>query len=214
MDETTAASFTIRFAASDADHDGVSLSLYYDTDTNPNNGKTLIASNVSATGGQDAWSTTAVTPGVYYIYAEASDGRNVVGSYSTGPVKVSTYTPPSDPVMNLDSPANPATVGPVFQVSGWAFDRAASSGTGVDYVHVYAYPNPGSGQAPIFLGAAAYGQARGDVGRRWIVALHRHRLFTPGQWSRARSVLPRRLRHSVVSATTSCELPASPSSGR
>ena len=66
--------------------------------------------------------------------------------------------------MSLDSPANGATVGQAFQVSGWAFDRAATTGTGVDFVHVYAYPNPGSGQAPVFLGAAPYGQSRGDVG--------------------------------------------------
>jgi hypothetical protein len=79
MDETAADSFKIRFAASDTDNDPVSLSLYYATDTNPSSGKKLIASNVSAASGQYAWSTAAVPPGVYYVYAEASDGMNVVG---------------------------------------------------------------------------------------------------------------------------------------
>src|SRR5206468_7224026 len=55
-----------------------------------------------------------------------------------------------------------------FLVSGWSIDRTiegtALSGTGVDAVHVYAYPNPGSGQPPIFLGVASLGVARPDVG--------------------------------------------------
>jgi hypothetical protein len=38
------------------------------------------------------------------------------------------------------------------------------SGTGVDTLHVYAFPNPGSGDAPIFLGVATLGVARPDVG--------------------------------------------------
>jgi hypothetical protein len=65
--------------------------------------------------------------------------------------------------MNLETPAHGGSVGQPFAVSGWAIDRGAPSGTGVDAVHVYAYPNPGSGQAPIFLGAH-YGSARSDVG--------------------------------------------------
>jgi hypothetical protein len=164
MDETAGGSFSIRYAAADADGDPVSLSLSYDTDTNAGNGVTSIASGISPASGQYTWNTGSVPPGVYYIYAVVSDGRNAVGAYSTGPVRVTTYTPPSDPLMSLDSPASGATVGQAFQVSGWALDRAATTGTGVDFVHVYAYPNPGSGQAPIFLGAAAYGQSRGDVG--------------------------------------------------
>jgi hypothetical protein len=43
-------------------------------------------------------------------------------------------------------------------------DAGASFGTGVDMVEVYAYPNPGSGQTPIFLGFATYGGSRPDVG--------------------------------------------------
>ena len=50
------------------------------------------------------------------------------------------------------------------QVGGWALDRnaPAGTGTGVDAVHVHAYPNGGSG-TPIFLGAAVYGNGRSDV---------------------------------------------------
>jgi hypothetical protein len=47
-------------------------------------------------------------------------------------------------------------------IAGWAIDTDADSGTGVDTVHVWAYP--GDGGDPLFLGAAAYGGRRPDVG--------------------------------------------------
>jgi hypothetical protein len=64
--------------------------------------------------------------------------------------------------MNLDVPSDGATVGPSFTVDGWALDLSAASGTtGVDAVHVWAFPTTGA--APIFVGAD-YGRARTDVG--------------------------------------------------
>ena len=51
-----------------------------------------------------------------------------------------------------------------FKVAGWALDLGSASGSGVNTVHVWAYPNPGSGQPAIFIGAATYGNARPDVG--------------------------------------------------
>jgi len=41
-------------------------------------------------------------------------------------------------------------------LSGYAFDPRAATGTGVDGVHVYLYPNWGSGQPAQFLGLAPY----------------------------------------------------------
>jgi hypothetical protein len=73
-------------------------------------------------------------------------------------------------------------------LTGWSADLGASAGSGIDAIHVYAYPNPGSGAAPMFLGAAAYGTARADVAAAYgaqflnsgyslpIVGL------TPGRW--------------------------------
>jgi hypothetical protein len=90
-----ASSFTIRFVGTDADADATTVSLYYDVDTNPSNGKTLIASNVPASAGQFVWNTGAVARGEYYIYAEASDGIQVIGRYSTVPVVLN--TPPLTP---------------------------------------------------------------------------------------------------------------------
>jgi subtilisin family serine protease len=62
----------------------------------------------------------------------------------------------------IDTPVNGQVVGGTFSVAGWALDPTAPSGTGVDLVHVWAYP--ASGAAPIFLGAADYGGSRPDVG--------------------------------------------------
>ena len=52
-----------------------------------------------------------------------------------------------------------------FIVAGWAADLDASIDSGVDTVHVWAYPVSGRSRdaKPIFLGAAAFGGARPDV---------------------------------------------------
>jgi hypothetical protein len=65
--------------------------------------------------------------------------------------------------MSTDIPANHATVGQPFTIAGWAIDLAAASGTGVNTVHIWAYP---PGQDPV-LSAPPRGQAlssRAEVG--------------------------------------------------
>jgi hypothetical protein len=161
IDHTTNNSFTIKWAGSDADGGIPSVNLYYDTDKNPSNGKTLIASGVAMNAGQFVWATGGVAPADYWIYAEASDGIQVYGTYSTGQVRVTSSAPITNPVMALDAPANGSNVGTAFTVAGWAIDTGAVSGTGVDAVHVWAYPSSGPG---LFVGVASYGGARSDVG--------------------------------------------------
>jgi hypothetical protein len=65
---------------------------------------------------------------------------------------------------SLDLPISRSTLWQKLVVAGWAIDLSAPSGPGVDAVHVWAYPNPGSGQNPVFVGVTAYGGARPDVG--------------------------------------------------
>jgi uncharacterized repeat protein (TIGR03803 family) len=75
---------------------------------------------------------------------------------------------PSARAMAIDTPLPGQQLVQPFVIEGWAIDQdAAFPATGVDTVHVWAYPNPGSGAAPIFVGGAAYGSARPDVGRQF-----------------------------------------------
>ena len=138
------------------------MALYYDNDKDPSNGKTLIASALSMTSGSYQWNTASVTPGIYYIYAEASDGVQTYGRYSAGAIRVNSPTPTSIPNMAVDAPANDATVVQPFLVGGWAIDQGAASGPGVDAVHVWAYP--ATGAPPVFVAAASYGGTRSDIG--------------------------------------------------
>lgn len=156
-------SFVIRWTGTDPDGDPAVVNLYYDTNTNPVDGKTLIGTTALATG-QRSWTTSGVPAGRYWIYAEVSDGLNATGRYSTGMVEVLSGAAASAPELTIDMPAPNSSVPQGSRVSGWAIDRSADSGTGIDTIHVYAYPNPGSGTAPIFVGSAAYGLPRGDVG--------------------------------------------------
>jgi hypothetical protein len=63
---------------------------------------------------------------------------------------------------NIDTPSANEMVTPPFEVAGWAIDLASGDGPGIDTVHIWAYPL--SGTSPIWLGVAAYGDPRPDVG--------------------------------------------------
>jgi hypothetical protein len=89
-------SFAITFLGADADGDAATVSLYYDGDTNPANGRTLITSGLPQAAGQYVWNTSAVPGGEYYIYAESSDGIQAMGRYSAVPVQL-TGAPPTVP---------------------------------------------------------------------------------------------------------------------
>jgi hypothetical protein len=162
-DETTSNRFTIRFTGTDPDNTGDTVALYYDTDRNAGAGLTLIASGISLGAGQYIWNTSQVPAGTYYIYAVATDGLNAVGQYSSGPVKVSSLVAPSNGFIALDTPSSGQTVTSAFEVGGWALDQAAPSGTGVDAVQFYVFPNAGAA-AGVYIGTGSYGQTRTDVG--------------------------------------------------
>ena len=44
-----------------------------------------------------------------------------------------------------------------MRIVGWAIDLAAATGSDVDAVHIWAYPNLGSDMPAILPGVAAYG---------------------------------------------------------
>jgi hypothetical protein len=155
-------SFVLRWSGADPDGDPATVTLYYDNNTNPLDGRTFIATLDLATG-QRTWNTSAVPPGRYWIYAETTDGLNATGRYSTGMVEVLSGAAAS-PALTIDAPLAASSVPQGSRVSGWAIDQSAAEGTGIDEIHVYAYPNPGSGLPPVFIGSAPYGASRPDVG--------------------------------------------------
>jgi YVTN family beta-propeller protein len=98
--------------------------------------------------------------GSYTIVAFARSSRT--GAFNPKSVSV-TLTANSTPAGFVDAPRDGDEVTQPFLLAGWAADLARSSGTGVDAVNVYAYPDGGG--APIFVGAAQYGTwLRADVG--------------------------------------------------
>ena len=68
-----------------------------------------------------------------------------------------------DPAVLITIDAPGATATSSFTLRGWSIDRRATSSGGIDTLHVYAYPNPGSGAQPIWLGAVTPNQSRPDV---------------------------------------------------
>lgn len=77
------------------------------------------------------------------------------------------------PQVVIDTPERQRDVGQPFVVAGWAIDRDERAGTGVDAVHVWAYPLRGG--PAVFLGAAVYGGERPDV-----AAIHGDRFLASG----------------------------------
>ena len=101
-----------------------------------------------------------LAPGFQHIVVYARS--TVTGTWAAGNRVVRVWEPP----MALDGPAAGSSVQQPVLVTGWAIDPSAVSGTGVDAVHVYAYPSDASGVptgAPVFLGSAPYGGSRPDV---------------------------------------------------
>lgn len=76
----------------------------------------------------------------------------------------STFTLNAGPMVAIGTPVWGSAAASSFLIGGWALDLRAAAGPGVDAIHVWAYPNPGSGVPPVFLGVADYGAYRPDVG--------------------------------------------------
>jgi len=119
----------------------------------------------------DAYGSRFAASGYHFSISGAMPGSYVLGVYahSTATNSFSLlaqqhFTVSATALVSIGTPSAESQIGrSPFTVTGWAIDRSAASGIGVDALHVYAYPNPGSGQAAIFLGVATQGIARSDV---------------------------------------------------
>ena len=75
--------------------------------------------------------------------------------------------------VEIDTPRSQQDVGQPFLLAGWAADLDAPAGSGIDTLHVWAYP--ATGGAPVFLGTPTLGGVRPDV-----AAIHGDQFRTTG----------------------------------
>jgi hypothetical protein len=110
-----------------------------------------IGSSLDSAAGIFYWQPAAGFLGRFNLEFTSSDGVVVPVRVIVGP----------SVRMAIDAPSNGTDVSLPFLIGGWALDLAAGDGSGIDTVHIWAYP-AGRGD-PIFLGVADHGQ-RPDVG--------------------------------------------------
>jgi len=109
------------------------------------------AGNATASDFRDHTADLGGTSTLGNISAFGSDasGEVYVVGYSKGTIfRVSSAAP----LLRIDTPPSGSTFNQLFYLAGWAIDRRATMDSGIDTIHFYAYPNPGSGAPPIFLG--------------------------------------------------------------
>ena len=159
--------------------DAASLTLAWDANTEPDLAGYLVSFGTSPgqyTQTVDVGLTTTWTLGdaqasqTYYFVVQAYDSAGQRSDYSAEiSARAADNAPaPSSPKVSIprmavDLPAADAVVNGDFMIAGWAADLGFGTGPGVSSVHVWAYPDPGSGRQPIFVGSADYGGLRSDV---------------------------------------------------
>src|SRR5207247_5511321 len=84
------------------------------------------------------------------------------GNRTCGPGCAALTVTTSSPFIAVDTPQSGQVLTSAFEVGGWTLDAAAASGTGVDAVHFYVFPDDGASPG-VFVGQGSYGSARGDV---------------------------------------------------
>jgi hypothetical protein len=103
----------------------------------------------------------AIAPGTYDLAVFARTTATGVFD-NVQVVRITVEAPPSNPRMWVDYPGQGDTVSQNIFVAGWAIDLSAgANSTGVDDIHVWAYPTTGA--PPIFVGFGQMGLSRPDV---------------------------------------------------
>ena len=100
---------------------------------------------------------SGLPPGAYQLWLFG--WVDAMGGF--GIVRTVDVTIVSSTLLAIDLPPNFSTVNQPFHVAGWSIDTAAASGTGIDTIHVWAYPTTGG--PPVFVGVPALGGIRPDV---------------------------------------------------
>jgi len=99
--------------------------------------------------------TVSVAPGDYQVVTYAHS--TVSQQFDAVALRRLTVAPAIEAVIQITNIADGARVNGETTFTGYAFDPRAATDLGVDAVHVYVYPNWGSGEPPQFAGLATYG---------------------------------------------------------
>jgi hypothetical protein len=124
-----------------------------------------VGSSLDASTGTFTWMPGVGFYGAYTLTFVRWSGANAVARQD---VRITLNAKGSNRVGSqtiIDAPRFGATVGSPFFVGGWAAELNSTGDTGVNTVHVWAYPVDARGNRldPIFIGPAIYGGARPDV---------------------------------------------------
>jgi alpha-tubulin suppressor-like RCC1 family protein len=124
-----------------------------------------VGSSLDASTGTFTWMPGVGFYGAYDLTFVRWTGANAVARQD---VRITLNAKGSNrigPQTIIDAPVAGSTVGSPFFVGGWAADLDSTVDTGVNTVHVWAYPVDANGNRldPIFVGPATYGGARPDV---------------------------------------------------
>jgi len=98
---------------------------------------------------------STLPPGAYTVVTYARS--TVAQTFNAVAARQLTVLAATSPVIQVTNLPDGGRVNGFGNVSGYAFDPRAAAGLGVDGIHVYLYPNWGSGQPAQFLGIANYG---------------------------------------------------------
>jgi glucose/arabinose dehydrogenase len=110
--------------------------------------------------GQSGFGLTArgLTAGSYTLVAFGL----VTATNSFGVVRSVNVRVEAGSLLAVDTPKHNSTVDRPFPIAGWAIDTGAATGTGIDAIHVYAYPVAPASGSPVFVGTGSFGD-RSDI---------------------------------------------------
>jgi hypothetical protein len=120
-----------------------------------------VGSRLDAQSGTFTWSPGVGFVGTYDLVFVRSTGEQPVARREVRFVLQPKGSGHVGAQVVIDTPRSQQDVAQPFLLGGWAADLDAAAGTGIDTLHVWAYPL--SGDAPVFLGTATYGGVRPDV---------------------------------------------------
>ena len=120
-----------------------------------------IGSQLDATTGQFTWAPGVGFVGRYDLVFVRWAGPRAVARHEVRVILAPKGSGHVGVQVAIDVPRSRQAVEQPFLLAGWAADLDAARGTGIDTLHVWAYPAMGG--APVFLGTPRLGGARPDV---------------------------------------------------